>query len=184
MLSGTDIFAQIYTPECLARKCHAVDKYIVCVAALGVIERLGFPFEEDLVLSVTVHVAHDAIIRRVAVARWVQRQIKIILPRCKFAVVGRNDLPAGNGIYTVLRIRSAGAVIEARRFSSVAGVNELVPTVQPKLCIIRVIGIEAPAHEHSIPRLYGVNTTVEILDNAAARAADAVIGACRESRCH
>ena len=192
VLSCTDVDAHIYAPELLSCKGIAVDVDIACISCLGVVLGVaGVPFQEYLVLTVAVNVADTAVIWRICTgasvghcesARNVQRNIEVVRAGGEAAVLRGDDLAVSERVDAVLGVGAALCVPEVGSLAGLARVDELVVAVEAEFSIVGIVGIIAPAHEHSVTRLYRVDTAVEVLHDCVTVAAHAVSCVSRE-RC-
>ena len=182
MLPCADVDPHVHAPQGLSSKRHAVDIDLVGVAGLRVVERLALPLEEDLILSVAVHIADTAVVRRVLCAGTVQRNIEVICSRTEPALLRGENLSTGETVHTILRIGRATAVLIACRVARLARIDQVAVAVELKCSIVRIIGIEAPAHKHAVSGFHGIDTPVKVFHDVVPRA---VLGCCRNAlHCH
>ena len=103
--SGTDVHAQVDTPELRAVQLVAVEIDVVGLVALGVVLRGGrIPFDDDLILSVAVDIAHRTVVWRVGSSldtslRTVQFQLEVALGPRLHSGCDIHDLPVLDSLY-------------------------------------------------------------------------------------
>ena len=103
VLTRSDILSQVYAPELFSLKCVAVNENIVGLSLLRIVLGVGrVPFQEYLILSVAVHISHNAVIGRILASGAVKLYVEVVGARVEPALLRGGHLSALHTVNAVL----------------------------------------------------------------------------------
>ena len=158
MCSGTDILSKVYTPQFRAVESIAVNQSGTGETVMGVVVRVsGIPFQDDLVLAVTVHIPYARIIGGIEVllAERLHTQSRFIQRYAEIFPGGVRIQREGSLLAALQRLDRIHAVLAAfvlmgqeGRFRQWFGVDLLAVAVDIECLVLGIAGQITPAHRH------------------------------------